>query len=225
MKGKLIVIESGTDSSGKATQTKRLAGRLTDDGVQMLKVEYPNYESESSTLVKMYLRGEFGQNAEDVNAYASSTFFAVDRYASYKKEWEEDYLSGKLVIADRYTTSNMVHQASKMDETSEKDEYLDWLYDLEFQKMGLPKPDLVIFLNMDPKFSLELMKERANKIDGSQEKDIHEKDSQYLQKTYQNSLYIAEKYGWKMVECSRDGKLRSIEDINDEIYSLVKDIL
>ena len=224
MTGKLIIIESGSDASGKATQSEELLKKLTADGYNVRKVEYPNYKSESSTLVKMYLRGDFGKNADDVDAYIASTFFTADRYASFKTEWEEFYRSGGIVIADRYTTSNMVHQASKM-EIEERDKYLDWLEDYEYNLFKIPRPDEVIFLNVPVDYSIKLMENRKNKFTGEDEKDIHESDKSYLRKTYNNSLYIADKYNWKRVECVENEQLRTIEDISNEIYGIVKNIL
>ncbi len=224
MNGKLIIIESGSDASGKATQSEELLKKLTADGYNVRKVEYPNYKSESSTLVKMYLRGDFGKNADDVDAYIASTFFTADRYASFKTEWEEFYHSGGIVIADRYTTSNMVHQASKM-EIEERDKYLDWLEDYEYNLFKIPRPDEVIFLNVPVDYSIKLMENRKNKFTGEDEKDIHESDKSYLRKTYNNSLYIADKYNWKRVECVENEQLRTIEDISNEIYEIVKNIL
>lgn len=224
MNGKLIIIESGSDASGKATQSEELLKKLTADGYNVRKVEYPNYKSESSTLVKMYLRGDFGKNADDVDAYIASTFFTADRYASFKTEWEEFYRSGGIVIADRYTTSNMVHQASKM-EIEERDKYLDWLEDYEYNLFKIPRPDEVIFLNVPVDYSIKLMENRKNKFTGEEEKDIHESDKNYLRKTYNNSLYIADKYNWKRVECVENEQLRTIEDISNEIYEIVKNIL
>lgn len=224
MNGKLIIIESGSDASGKATQSEELLKKLTADGYNVRKVEYPNYKSESSTLVKMYLRGDFGKNADDVDAYIASTFFTADRYASFKTEWEEFYRSGGIVIADRYTTSNMVHQASKM-EIEERDKYLDWLEDYEYNLFKIPRPDEVIFLNVPVDYSIKLMENRKNKFTGEDEKDIHESDKNYLKKTYNNSLYIADKYNWKRVECVENEQLRTIEDISNEIYGIVKNIL
>lgn len=221
MKGKLIIIESGSDASGKATQTKRLFERLSEENSNIRKVEYPNYDSESSALVKMYLRGDFGNNASDVDPYISSTFFAADRYASFKTEWEEFYNNGGIVIADRYTTSNMVHQASKMNE-KDRDKYLDWLVDYEFNLYKIPEPDCVIFLDVPIEFSQKLMENRKNKITGEDKKDIHESDIEYLTKSYNNALYIANKYNWKKINCVKDGTLRSIDDIHDEIYNIVK---
>lgn len=221
MKGKLIIIE-GSDGSGKATQTKKLYDRLEQNNYNIKKVEFPNYNSESSALVKMYLRGDFGKHAEDVDPYVCSTFFAVDRYASFKTEWEEFYNNGGIIICDRYTTSNMIHQASKM-EVEERDKYLEWLNDLEFNLYKIPKPDCVIFLDVPVEMSQKLMKDRNNKITGESEKDIHESDFDYLKKSYENSLYIAKKYDWQRINCIKDDNMRTIDDIHEEIYSIVED--
>ena len=148
MAGKLFVIESGTDGSGKATQTKKLFDRLVEDGYRVRKVEFPNYDSDSSALIKMYLNGDFGDKADDVDAYIASTFYAADRYASYKLGWEDFYLNGGIILADRYTTSNMVHQASKMDSTDDKEKFLDWLDDFEYGLYKIPRPDGVFFLDV-----------------------------------------------------------------------------
>jgi dTMP kinase len=222
LSGKLIIIESGSDASGKATQTSKLFDRLVTEGHNIKKVEYPNYKSESSALVKMYLRGDFGNSASDVDPYVASTFFTVDRYASFKTEWEEFYTTGGIVIADRYTTSNMVHQASKMD-VSERDKYLDWLTEYEFEMFKIPKPDCVIFLDVPIEYSTELMKNRKNKITGEAEKDIHEVDVEYLAKCYNNSIDIADKYGWNKIDCVEEGKLKSIDSIHEEVYKYALD--
>ena len=185
-KGKMFVIESGTDGSGKATQTQLLYDRLIKDGFEVRKVSYPNYNSESSALVKMYLRGDFGKKADDVDAYIASTFYAADRYASYKTEWEDFYLKGGIVLADRYTSSNMVHQASKMDNVEEREKFLEWLDGYEYGLYGLPRADQVFFLDVPVKITEELMKNRKNKITNEDKKDIHESDHTYLEKTYNN---------------------------------------
>jgi dTMP kinase len=219
-RGKVIVIE-GSDGSGKATQTKKLFDRLAEDGFSIRKVEYPNYGSDSSALVKMYLGGEFGSSPDDVNPYAASSFYAVDRYASYKKEWEDFYFAGGIVLADRYTTANMVHQATKIDDPALRESFLNWLWDYEFVKLGLPVPDCVIFLDVDPSCSRRLMENRSNKINGEKDKDIHEKDPVFLQKSHASSCLVAEKYGWIRVSCLDSGELREIDDIHEEIYSRV----
>lgn len=222
MSGKLIIIESGSDGSGKATQSKKLYDRLLEEGYKVRKVEYPNYESSSSSLIKMYLKGEFGDKPDDVDAYVASTFYTVDRYASYKREWEEFYLDGGIIIADRYTTSNMVHQASKIDDIKKRDEYLDWLFDYEYNLYKLPQPSQVIFLDVNPDVTSKLMENRNNKFSGDSKKDIHESNMNYLKKTYNNSLYIANKYNWTKINCIESKKLRTIEDIHKEIYTKVK---
>lgn len=222
MNGRLIVIESGSDGSGKATQSRLLFERLLKDNYKVKKVEFPNYKSGSSEIIKMYLNGNFGKNPEDVNAYAASTFYAVDRFASYKMEWQHFYSQGGIVIADRYTTSNMVHQASKIDNVDERDKFLDWLCNLEYDLYGLPKPDCVLFLDMPPKYSAKLMEKRLNKFTGKKEKDIHENNCEYLMKCYKNSIYIAEKYGWNRVKCIENGKIANVEKIHDNIYKMVQ---
>lgn len=222
--GRVIVIE-GTDSSGKETQTKRLFERLERDGVKIKKLSFPNYESPACEPVKMYLAGAFGDKALDINPYPVSTMFAIDRYASYKMEWESFYKSEGVVVTDRYTTSNMVHQASKIEDKEKKEEYLNWLEDLEYKKMNIPAPDLVIFLNMPTEMAVKLMAERKNKITGEGKKDIHEQDTNYLKKSYENACEIARKYEWKEIKCVDEGRLKTIEEIGEEIYSIVRDII
>lgn len=214
----LVVIE-GVDGSGKQTQSQMLGDRLNEK-FEIRRLTFPNYESETSALVKMYLGGQFGIRPESVNAYASSSFYAVDRIGSFLKDWHEDYEKGKFILCDRYTTSNAVHQAGKL-EGREKDLYLDWLFDYEYRLLGLPKPDLVFFLDVPPCVSRELMKNRNNKITGETEKDIHERSDDFMEKSYNNALYVAKKCGWYVVDCVKDGKLRSADDINDEIYGAV----
>lgn len=221
MRGKLIVIE-GTDGSGKATQSGRLAARLAAEGLTVRKVDYPNYQSQSSALVKMYLNGEFGDRPEAVNAYAASAFYAVDRIASYKKEWEHFYQGGGVVIADRYTTSNMIHQAVKLTDQAERQNYLEWLYDFEFVKCGLPVPDKVFFLAMPPAVSQELLCGREKKSGG--QRDIHEQNSQYLAYCFANACEIAANYNWHTVECVHNGQIKTIEQIHSEIYQAVQQL-
>lgn len=223
-KGKLIVIE-GCDGSGKATQTALLYKELMEKSINVKKIEFPNYESASSSLVKMYLEGDFGTDPLDVNPYAASTFYAVDRFSSFKTIWGHFYNDGGVVIADRYVTANMIHQASKFNDNKEKDSFLDWLYDLEYIKYQLPVPDMVIFLNMDPDISEVLMKERENKFTGEAEKDIHEKDKNYLVKSYNNAIYVCKKYNWCIINCFDSNGVRSIEDINKDIYNAVIKII
>jgi len=223
--GKLYVIESGTDCSGKATQTQKIFDRLLHEGFNVMKVEYPNYKSDSSALVKMYLSGTFGTDPNAINPYASSTFYAVDRFASFKTEWESFYKNGGIVIADRYTTSNMIHQAGKIKDICEREQYLDWLWDLEFVKMQLPIPDKVLFLDVAPEISINLMKNRKNKFDNNAPKDIHERNQRHLLDAYHNALFIINKYHWYRINCVNNNQMKSIEDIHELIYEqIIQDI-
>ena len=219
--GKLIVIE-GTDGSGKSTQFARLTARLADENRQFQKLVFPQYSEPSSALIRMYLAGEFGSAPSDVNAYAASAFFAVDRYASFKKVWGEWYRNGGLVVSDRYTTSNAVHQASKMPPDEQKD-YLQWLYEFEYDKLGLPAPDLVIYLDVPTDFTEKMMRRRE--ADTNTTADIHEQDLEYLATCRRTGKAAAEYYGWKMISCVENGAMRSIDDIHEEIYRLVRNCL
>lgn len=218
--GKLIVIE-GLDGSGKSTQLDILPSGLKSIGIDSKTVSFPAYESASSALVKMYLAGEFGKRADDVNAYAASCFYAVDRYASYKTAWGEYYNGGGTVVAGRYTTSNAVHQASKLSGDKWAD-FLSWLYDFEYNKIGIPKPDLVIFLDMPTDVSQKLMTKRYELSGGK--KDIHESDVEYLNHCRKAALFTAEFSGWKIISCAKNGEPRSIEDIAADILSAAKEI-
>ena len=220
MNRRLIVIE-GLDGSGKATQAKLLAENLTRQGHRVREVSFPDYASESSALVKMYLAGAFGTHPDDVNAYAASSFYAVDRYVSFKRDWQGDYEAG-LVIADRYTTSNAIHQCSKLPK-EHWDEYLDWLFGFEYEKLGIPSPDLVVYLKVDPDVSQKLLSKR---YDGHMKKeDIHEKDLEYLKRCREAAEYCAEKLGWQTVECTSGDEMRSVKDIQNDVLSLVRKIL
>jgi len=219
--GKLIVIE-GTDGSGKSTQFALLQERMAQEKVSFRHLVFPRYQEESSALIRMYLGGQFGTHPEDVNAYTASTFYAVDRFASYKMDWGRWYEEGGLVLSDRYTTSNAVHQTAK--EPEEKQEaFLDWLYDLEYGKMGLPKPDLIIYLDVPTDFT-EIMMRSREQATGTHA-DIHEQDMAYLASCRRMGKKAADFYGWTVVNCVRDGEMRSREDIHNEIYALVKKCL
>ena len=216
--GKLIVIE-GTDGSGKSTQFRLLTERVAAEGHAFQKLVFPQYQEESSALIRMYLGGQFGTRPSDVNAYAASAFYAVDRYASYKKVWGEWYENGGLVLSDRYTTSNAVHQASKEPEEN-RAEFLRWLYEFEYDKLGLPRPDLTIYLDVPTEYTEKLMRSREAAT-GTQA-DIHEKDLAYLATCRQMGRAAAEYYGWTVIQCVRDGRMRTIEDIHQEICGHVK---
>ena len=215
--GKLIVIE-GTDGSGKSTQFRLLTQRLEAEHRSFQKLVFPQYSEPSSALIRMYLGGEFGGSPADVNAYAASAFYAVDRFASYKQDWGQWYEQGGLVLSDRYTTSNAVHQASK--EQGEKQQaFLKWLYEFEYDKLGLPRPDLVIYLDVPTDFTEKLLRGREAATNTSA--DIHEKDMSYLATCRETGRAAAKFYNWTVIDCVRDGAMRSIEDIHDEIYAHV----
>ena len=222
--GKLIVIE-GTDSSGKETQTKRLFEKLEEKGLKVKKISFPNYDSPACEPVKMYLAGAFGEEAMKVNPYPVSTMYAIDRYASFKTDWEKFYNEDGIIVTDRYVTSNMVHQASKIKDLDEKKQYLNWLEDLEYEKMGIPRPDLVIFLNMPTEMAVKLMAERKNKITGEEKKDIHERDKEYLKESHANACKIANTYNWKEIKCSDGERIKTIEEIGEEVFSLVEKVV
>ena len=219
--GKLIVFE-GTDGSGKSTQFELLAKRLEAEQIGFQRLRFPQYEAPSSALIRMYLGGAFGDDPEAVNAYAASTFYAVDRYASYQRVWKDYYQGGGLVVSDRYTTSNAVHQGSKVPE-GERAEFFRWLYDLEYDRMGLPRPDLVVLLDMPVELSEQLMRKREQST--GTHADIHERDEDYLKKCRDVALHAAKYYGWRTVSCAKDGAIRGVEDIHEEVYAIVKSCL
>lgn len=212
--GKLIVLE-GTDGSGKSTQFQRLTDRLSQEGRQFQKLVFPQYSEPSSALIRMYLGGEFGARPSDVNAYAASAFYSVDRYASYKKVWGQWYESGGLVVSDRYTTSNAVHQTSKEPPEKQSD-FLKWLYDFEYSKLGLPRPDLVVYLDVPTDFTEKMM--RSREAATHTRADIHEQDLEYLATCRRTGRAAAEYYGWTVIGCVKNGAMRSIDDIHEEIY-------
>lgn len=216
--GKLIVIE-GTDGSGKSTQFRRLTEHLSADAQAFKTLVFPRYAEPSSALIRMYLGGEFGTKPTDVNAYAASAFYAVDRYASYKQDWGKWYEDGGLIVSDRYTTSNAVHQASK-EEGEDRDKFLGWLYEFEYDKLGLPRPDLIIYLDVPTDFTEKLL--RSREASTNTHADIHEQDMAYLATCRRAGRAAAEFYGWTVISCVKDGQMRSIEDIHEEIYRHVK---
>ena len=221
MKGKLIVFE-GTDGSGKATQSRLLCQHLTREGIPFKNIDFPRYGQPSAVMVQEYLNGNLGKNPGDVNAYAASLFFSMDRYASYKQDWGDFYEAGGLIVADRYTTSNAVHQASKLPE-SERKAYLDWLFDLEYRLLGLPKPNLVIYLDMPTEITEQMMRRREQTT--GTHADIHEQDETYLKNCRANAKEIVKACGWSVVDCAEDEKPRTPEDIHAQVYQLVKKLL
>ncbi len=215
--GRLVVLD-GLDGSGKSTQLDRLQEYFTQNHIDYRQISFPDYGQPSSALVSMYLRGEFGDAADAVNAYAASSFYAVDRYASYKKFWEEDYQAGRLILAARYTTSNAIHQMGKLPR-EEWDAYLTWLQDYEYGLLGLPRPDRVIFLDMPLEISQRLL---SSRYEGDEtKKDIHERDLRYLQTCRESALYAAEKMGWSLVSCGENGQPLPIDTISERLIALV----
>lgn len=221
MEGKLITLE-GLDGSGKATQTELLCRELINRRLNLRRVSFPNYDDSSSTLVKMYLKGEFGTNPNDVNPYAASSFFAVDRYASYKKYWGEDYANGVLIVADRYTTSNIVFQLSKIPKKNWND-FINWIEDYEYGKLKLPRPNKTIYLNMPINVSQKLLNVRYHGIENK--KDIHESNETFLKACYESGLYAAKKLNWKVINCAEGEKPKTIEHIHKEIMQEIDSIL
>ncbi|MDO5448319.1 MAG: deoxynucleoside kinase [Clostridia bacterium] len=219
--GKLIVIE-GLDGSGKSTQTELVLKYIESQGTEVHQIKLPDYGSESSALVRMYLGGEFGNKPTDVNAYAASSFYAVDRFANFVTKWKDDYESGKVILADRYATSNAAHQMTKLSK-SDWDEYLNWLEDFEYVKIGVPKPSLVVFLDMPVEISQKLMTSRYNGDEGK--KDVHEADVSYLLACREAGMYAAEKLGWSIIKCYEGDEPRAIDAIAADIEALVAKVI
>lgn len=220
-KGKLIVLE-GIDGSGKSANYKRICQHLEEDGIEYNHIVFPRYDNDSSALIRMYLGGQFGSNPSDVNAYTASTFYAVDRFAAYRTDWGSVYNSGGFILSDRYTTSNAVHQGAKLPD-EELEDFFKWLYDLEYVKMELPKPDLVIYLDVDIETSLARMKRRQAKT--NTHADIHEKDIRYLENCLRVADKAADYYGWTRIPFKKNGVERSLEEKHEEIYNIIKSVL
>lgn len=218
----IFVDLEGLDGSGKTTQTELICKRLQEDGIDFRQIKLPDYDSDSSILVRKYLAGDFGKNAGDVNSYAASVLYAADRFASYTEKWGADYKAGKLIFADRYTPANALYQMTKLDK-SEWDSFLGWLFDFEYEKIGIPAPDKVIFLDMPVEVSQRLMTSRYG--GDETKKDVHEANVEFLNACREAALYAAEKYGWSVVNCAENGEPLPIEVINDEVYKILLDVL
>ena len=218
MAGKLIVLE-GTDGSGKSTQFLRLSRRLRAEGQDFHQLVFPRYQEESSALIRLYLSGAFGSRPGDVNAYAASSFYAVDRYASYRQDWGAYYEQGGLILSDRYTTSNAVHQGSKLPD-DERPDFFRWLYEYEYQQLGLPRPDLVIYLDVDIETSLARMRRREAK--NHTHADIHEQDIEYLRRCLRTAEHAADFFGWTRIPFMKDGMERDVDEKNEEIYRILR---
>ena len=221
MKGRLIVLE-GTDGSGKATQARLLAEHLEREGVAFREIDFPRYGNPFAEPARLYLEGALGKHPGDVNAYAASVLYAVDRFASYKEDWGTAYEAGGLILANRYTTSNAVHQASKLPE-GEREEYLKWLFDLEYGRLELPEPDLVIYLDLPTDLSEQMMRRREAATGTGA--DIHERDDAYLRQCRSSAREIAERCRWRRIDCAGDGQVRPAEEIHREAWELVRALL
>ena len=220
MKGKLIVIE-GLDGSGKATQTGMLCEYLEKQGKSVRAVSFPDYKSDSSAPLRMYLRGAFGSDPDSVNPYAASTLFAVDRFASFKTDWESFYNSGGIILADRYTTSNAIHQCSKLPR-EEWLPFIEWLFDFEYRLMEIPSPDCVIYLRTDNEISQKLLDKRYS---SGGHRDIHESDDDYLRRSREAADFCRDRLKWHCIECISGGEMRPAEDIAAEIHTITDNIL
>lgn len=217
MNGQLFVLE-GLDGSGKATQTSLLCQALAQHGTACQKVSFPDYAQPSSALVRMYLDGQFGSHPGDVNAYAAASFYAVDRFASYRQYWRQAYQNGTAIVADRYTTSNLIYQLTKLPR-NQWDDFVAWVEDYEYGKLGLPRPSLTFFLDMPPEISQQLLNQR---YDGdSQKKDLHERDVEFLKACRESAYYCAERLSWKVIGCAQDGVPKGITQISMEIVEQV----
>ena len=219
--GTLIVFE-GTDGSGKATQSGLLCQQLQERGIPYRKLEFPRYAEDSSALIRLYLSGAFGTDPGDVNAYAAATFYAVDRYASFRQDWGEYYDQGGILIADRYTTSNAVHQTVKLP-AEERQKFLDWLFDFEYRLLGLPAPTRVLYLDLPTELSEQMMRRREQQT--NTQADIHEQDAAYLRACRENAAFVVDYCGWTRIDCSENGAVRSIESIRQEVWEKVSDLL
>ena len=217
-KGRLIVLE-GIDGSGKSTQYALLKKRFEKENIAFHSTVFPRYDEPSSALIRLYLGGAFGEKPSDVSAYAAASFYAADRYAAYKQDWGGVYESGGLILADRYTTSNAVHQGCKVPE-AELTEFFRWLYDFEHVRLALPEPDMVIYLDVDLETSLARMRRRETETHTSA--DIHEKDTEYLRACLKTGRLAAEYYGWHRVDFQKDGAERTMEEKSDEIFERIK---
>lgn len=230
MKDSKIIVIEGTDGSGKQTQTKLLMERLKKEGYEVYTTSFPNYDSDSSALVKMYLAGDITHDANGVSAKAASIFYAADRYITYKKEIEDEYRAGKVMVFDRYVGSNIIHQGSKIiSELSQEEEkreklqqFISWLDNLEHNDFGIPRADVTIYLRVPVDYTIKLREGRNNKITGGEKQDIHEADVNHLKNASMAGNMAADMLGWNVIECVKDDSMRTIEDIAEEVYSIVK---
>lgn len=213
--GKLCVID-GLDGCGKSTQLEQVRTRLTALGTAFREISFPDYKEPSSALVKQYLAGEFG---EDASPFAASSFYAVDRYASFQKFWKPDYEAGKLIVAARYTTSNAIYQLARSPRET-WDAFLDWMEDYEYEKLGLPRPDAVCFLDMPLAVSQRLMTERY--AGDESKKDLHERDVKFLETCREAALYAAKRGNWTVISCGQGDAPFAIDTVTDALMDWLK---
>ncbi|MBQ6546525.1 MAG: deoxynucleoside kinase [Bacilli bacterium] len=218
MKGKLIVIEGACDGIGKTTQFELLKKRLGND-YSIVSHHFPTYNTDQGLLVENYLKGKYG-NISDVSPYFVNSLYAVDRAVTWITELKKVYESGGIVLLDRYTTSSLIYQTAMIDDLDERKKFIDYVVDFEYEKMGIQKPDNVIFLYASFDLVTDMRKNRTDN-DGVQN-DIHEKDIDFMRKVYDNAMFVADYLGWNMIKCDIDDKMRAIEDIHEEIYNLIK---
>ena len=211
----MIIDIEGTDGCGKKKQTELLYNYLVNQGFKVKKFSFPNYESKSSALVKMYLNGEFGENVNDINVYQASVFYAVDRLGTMINFNAKEY---DFVLFDRYVPSNMIHQSTRIKNKKEIDEFLDWVVDLEFGKLKLPKPDKTLFLDVPIEVSMRLARQREELKNG-ESKDILESDNSHLINAYEKAKYVAKKYNWIVIDCEKDSNIKTIDEIHKEILT------
>lgn len=221
MSGKLIVLE-GLDGSGKSTQLERLPDALARLGIDVRIISFPDYNDPSSTLIKMYLSGEFGENAGDVNAYAASIFYAADRYASYVRHWKEDYENGRVILAGRYVSSNAIHQTAKLPR-EEWEDYTDWLVELEYDKIGIPEPDMTLFLDMPAPVSERMLSDRY--LGDESKRDLHERDGVYMENCRAAARFAADRFGWEIIPCSDGSEPYSIDAVTKLLVEKITFIL
>ena len=213
-----LYVLDGLDGSGKTTQTGLVCQRLEEQGRRVMSISFPDYQDESSALVRMYLSGGFGPDPDQVNAYAASSFYAVDRYAAYTRHWRTFYQSGGTVIATRYVSSNAIHQMGKLPR-EEWDDFLAWLSDFEYGKLGLPRPDGVIFLDMPRKAADRQLLLRYGGDEGK--RDIHERDAAYMARCQEAASYAARAEGWQVVPCRDAHGPFPLEQITNAVLRLI----
>ena len=218
-KGKLIVIEGACDGIGKTTQFNMLYDRLIQDGYKVVSHHFPSYNTYQGAPVEHYLAGDFG-TPKDNSPYFINGLYAIDRAVTWKTELQESYENDDIVLLDRYTTSSLIYQASVIEDIEERKKFLDYVSDFEYNRLGIQKPDFVIFLTADFDVANKLRIARGD--NEGIKNDLHERDIDYMKHVYDNALFVANYLKWNIITCDKDGKFRTKEDIHDEIYNLIQ---